>query len=308
MTIVRDAPIPRPVGIDPPAAPVPTSAPATATAADRATAFEALLEPLLGRAYGFAWSLTRNDADAQDLVQEAALLAFRGFDAFRPGTNFKAWFYRILKNCYLMAYRKTTRRPSTVSLDDTGDFVVLPRPGGGGLRTPGSEAAEDILSRIGVDQVTAAIADLPSEHRVVCTLFFLEELSYPEIAEVLECPIGTVRSRLHRARRTLQQALWRAAIDSGVVRDDDSNVERRRIVETMTCGEARARLDEYLDGTLAPGESARIDAHLSACPECEARFGFERRLLEHVRRQVRSVGVPEDLLARIGRLIRGEPT
>ena len=179
--------------------------------------FEALFAAVAGMAFGIATRLTRNQSDAEDLVQEAALLAFRAFASFEPGTNFRAWFFKILTNCYFSKRRREKSRPVTSDLDDTPDLYLYARSAEAGFPTQGPDPAAQLLDRMGTERVVAAIDRLPEEYRVVSTLYFMEDLSYEEIAEVLGCPIGTVRSRLHRGRKMLQKALWLVAEESGIV-------------------------------------------------------------------------------------------
>jgi RNA polymerase sigma-70 factor (ECF subfamily) len=179
--------------------------------------FEPLFGVVAGTAFGIAMRLTRNQADAEDLVQEAALLAFRAFASFEPGTNFRAWFFKILTNCYFSKRRREKSRPVTSDLDDTPDLYLYARSAEAGFPTQGPDPAAQLLDGLGTERVATAIARLPEEYRVVSTLYFMEDLSYEEIAEVLGCPIGTVRSRLHRGRKMLQKALWLVAEESGIV-------------------------------------------------------------------------------------------
>jgi RNA polymerase sigma-70 factor (ECF subfamily) len=180
-----------------------------------ATGFEALLEPVLGRAYGTALHLTRNAADAEDLVQDAVLRALRGFASFRPGTNFRAWFFRILTNSFYTRYRKHRREDADVSLEEVPSVYVFRQSLAFGADFGGDPVAAT-LGRLDAAQVSAALDELPEEFRVVATLYFLDDLRYDEISEALEIPIGTVRSRLHRARRLLQKRLWQVALDHGL--------------------------------------------------------------------------------------------
>lgn len=189
----------------------------TETATDRHSAFEALLRPLLDPAYALAFSMSRNAADAEDLVQEAALRAFRAFDTFQRGTNFRAWFYRILTNCSYMRHRTAQRRPSTVGLDDAGDIYLYRQTRAAQLYDHANDPASALISRMSVERVSEAISMLPDEYRTVASLYFLEDYSYQEIADLLDCPMGTVRSRLHRGRRMLQKALWSIAEEEGIV-------------------------------------------------------------------------------------------
>jgi RNA polymerase sigma-70 factor, ECF subfamily len=179
--------------------------------------FETLFALVANAAFGVALRLSRNQADAEDLVQEAALLAFRGFASFEPGTNFRAWFLRILTNCYFSKRRREKSRPVTSDLDDTPDLYLYARSGEAGFPTDGPDPAGKLLDTLGTERVVAAIDRLPEEYRVVSTLYFMEDLSYEEIARMLECPIGTVRSRLHRGRKMLQKTLWQVAVEDGIV-------------------------------------------------------------------------------------------
>jgi RNA polymerase sigma-70 factor (ECF subfamily) len=177
-----------------------------------------LFASVLTCVFGVALRYTRNQADAEDLVQEAALLAYRAFDAFESGTNFRAWLLKILTNCYFSKRRREKRRPVTSNLDDTPDLYIYARSAEAGFPTQGPDPAATLLDTMGTERIVAAINLLPEEYRVVCTLYFVEDLSYEEISEILERPIGTVRSRLHRGRRMLQKALWQVAVEHGIVR------------------------------------------------------------------------------------------
>jgi len=179
--------------------------------------FEPLFAAVATTAFGIAVRLTRNQADAEDLVQEAALLAFRAFASFEPGTNFRAWFFKILTNCYFSKRRREKSRPVTSDLDDTPDLYLYARSAETGFPTQGPDPAAQLLDQLGTERVVAAIDRLPEEYRVVSTLYFMEDLSYEEIAQVLGCPIGTVRSRLHRGRKMLQKALWQVAEEGGII-------------------------------------------------------------------------------------------
>ncbi|MEP6687285.1 MAG: sigma-70 family RNA polymerase sigma factor [Gemmatimonadales bacterium] len=180
-------------------------------------AFESLFAAVFPTAYGVAMRLSRNQADAEDLVQDAALLAHRAFGSFMPGTNFKAWFLKILTNCYYSSRRREKSRPVTSDLDDTPDLYLYARSGQAGFPVQGPDPAAQLLDALGTERIVQAIGRLPDEYRVVSTLFFMDDLSYEEIARMLECPVGTVRSRLHRGRKMLQKALWQIAQEDGIV-------------------------------------------------------------------------------------------
>ncbi|MBK6422273.1 MAG: sigma-70 family RNA polymerase sigma factor [Gemmatimonadetes bacterium] len=189
----------------------------TAEVAAPAAAFEALLAPVLDAAYGTALRFTRNPADAEDLVQEAALLAFRGFHTFQAGSSFRAWFFRVLTNCYFSRYRKQKRQGTELALDDTPELYLYCQTAALGLHARSEDPAAEVMGRLETEHVEAAIAALPEEHRVVASLYFMQDFSYQEIAEMVGVPVGTIRSRLHRGRRMLQQALWAVAADRGIV-------------------------------------------------------------------------------------------
>jgi RNA polymerase sigma-70 factor, ECF subfamily len=178
---------------------------------------EALLLPLLPSAYGYAFRLTRNRADAEDLVQEAALRACRGAHTFEPGSHFKAWFFRIVVRCFWEKHRVAQRRPQTVDFDDTPDLYLFTRMRETGIAVTSENPVDETLDRLGTERIADAIAQLPEEYSSVSTLYFMEDFAYHEIAQVLDIPVGTVRSRLHRARKMLQKALWQIAEDAGVV-------------------------------------------------------------------------------------------
>jgi RNA polymerase sigma-70 factor (ECF subfamily) len=179
--------------------------------------FESLLTAVMSSAYGVAMRFCHNQADAEDLVQEAAFLAYRAFDKFEAGSNFRAWFLKILTNCYFSRRRREKSRPMTSDLDDTPDLYIYARSGQAGFPTQGPDPASQLLETLGTERIVAAINRLPEDYRVVSTLYFMEDLSYEEIARILDCPVGTVRSRLHRGRKMLQKALWQIAEEDGIV-------------------------------------------------------------------------------------------
>lgn len=189
-------------------------------APDRRAQFEALLEPLLPRAYAAARYMTGDETEAEDLVQDAALLAWRGFDGFELGTNFRAWFLRILTNHNYTRVRRAGRRPQPVPLDELPDLYLYRRTGADAPDGGGEDPAGALVERLDVEEVHRAIEELPDEFRTVAALYFAEDLSYREIADAVGCPVGTVRSRLHRGRKLLQVALWRLAREHGLVTEE----------------------------------------------------------------------------------------
>jgi RNA polymerase sigma-70 factor (ECF subfamily) len=192
--------------------------------APAALTLEELLPPILGGAYGYALSLAGNPPDAEDLLQEAALHACRGFGTFKPGSEFKPWFFTILTHCHYAKHRKTRREGNRVDLDDVSDLYLFERTQEHGLHQSSADPAGSLLGKLTRDEVDGALQGLTEEFRVVAALYFMEDLSYQGIADVLGVPVGTVRSRLHRARRMLQRHLWQVAIDNGIV----AQLESRR--------------------------------------------------------------------------------
>ena len=179
--------------------------------------FESNLKPILGMAYGVALRLTRNPADAEDLVQEAAVKSFCGFHTFQAGTNFKAWFLRILTNTFFKKYKKKQGEPELIDLEDDSALYLYNKTCEAGLHEANDNPAAALLRKMDAEHIAAAMAELPVEYRVVAALYFMDEFSYQEIAEIIDCPVGTVRSRLHRGRRKLQKLLWRVAEEQGIV-------------------------------------------------------------------------------------------
>ena len=146
-----------------------TSAPARTLSPQPAT-FESLFAAVFSSAYGVAMRLTRNQADAEDLVQDAALLAHRGFESFEQGTNFRAWFLKILTNCYYSKLRREKSRPVTSDLDDTPDLYIYARAGEAGFPTQGPDPASELLEKLGAERIVAAMSRLPDEYRIVSTM------------------------------------------------------------------------------------------------------------------------------------------
>ena len=165
--------------------------------------------------YSAALRMTRNPADAEDLVQETYLKAYRAFATFETGTNLKAWLYRILTNTYINSYRAAKRRPEVSDVEDVEDLYLYHR-----LRPEdgtGDSAEDEALRGFTDDEVKAAIESLPDAFRISVLLADVEGFSYKEIADITGVPIGTVMSRIHRGRRALQKALGDFAQERGLV-------------------------------------------------------------------------------------------
>lgn len=175
---------------------------------ERRESFEAQMLPHLDALYRTAFAMTKNAGDADDLVQDTFLRAFQFFDQFQGGTNARAWLFRILTNLYINSYRRRTREPERVSYDELEDFYLYNRLSdaqtGGATGSP----EEEVVQKVQIDAIREAIDRLPDEYRDTVVLADLNEFSYQEIADMLQIPIGTVRSRLSRGRRLVQKTLW----------------------------------------------------------------------------------------------------
>jgi len=182
--------------------------------ADRAD-FERDAMEFAPQLYAAALRMTRNPTDAEDVVQETFLKAYRAYDSFEAGTNLKAWLYRILTNTYINKYRKAQRRPNEVELGELQDLYLYKRLG---EQSGASVSAENEALDMFVDSdIIEAIDSLPENFRLPVIYADVEGFSYKEIAEILDIPIGTVMSRLHRGRKGLQKELYEYARDRGLV-------------------------------------------------------------------------------------------
>ncbi|MFN0061670.1 MAG: sigma-70 family RNA polymerase sigma factor [Myxococcaceae bacterium] len=201
--------------------------------------FEALVLDHLDGLYSAALRLTRHERDAEDLVQESCLRAYRYFDQFERGTNFKAWLFRILTNTFINRHRrKTKERLWTEGAHQTSVQNALISP----EATDFAENPERFLfDRLMSDDVLRAIDNLPIDFRLVVILADLQEFSYKEIADILDCPVGTVMSRLFRGRRLLQEALRAYAIGSGIVRADVMKSDGKNLANPTSLSEFRKR-------------------------------------------------------------------
>lgn len=180
--------------------------------------FEKEAVPHMDAVYNFALRMTGDEDDADDLVQETYMKAFRFFDKFEKGTNCKAWLFRILKNSFINDYRKQTKEPNKVDYDDVQNFYE-------NIKSNEVESKHyelDAFSNLLDDDISKAITELPEDFRTVIILNDIEGFTYEEIADFVDIPVGTVRSRLHRARKMLYVQLFDYAKERGFLKSGKS--------------------------------------------------------------------------------------
>lgn len=179
--------------------------------------FEREAVPHMDALHNFALRLTGDEDDANDLLQETYLRAFRFFDKFEKGTNCKAWLFRIMKNSYINAYQKKKKTPVQLDYEEVEKYYENVKPSNPDDAHLTADTFESLLD----DEVSQAIAKLPEDFRTVIILTDIEGFTYEEVAEFVDCPIGTVRSRLHRARKMLYTELQGYAQEKGYLRSDE---------------------------------------------------------------------------------------
>lgn len=178
--------------------------------------FKSEMMPHLDSMYNFALRLTMDPTDAEDLVQDSVVKAFRFFHSYEKGTNAKAWLFRILKNSYINNYRKKSKRPNEVDYDEVSTFYETIRAD----QTDTSDLEERMYRDMLDDTVTKALESIPEDFRSVVLLCDVEGFTYEEIANMLDVPIGTIRSRLHRGRNLLRASLEEYARNRGFTSED----------------------------------------------------------------------------------------
>lgn len=177
--------------------------------------FEKEAIPHMDSLFNFALRMTGDSDEANDLIQDTYLKAFRFFDKFEKGTNCKAWLFRIMKNTYINNYRKTSKEPTKLDYEDVENYYENVKPS----YSEDSHLEKEIFDNLLDDDVSQAIAQLPDDFRTVIILSDIEGFTYEEIADFVDCPIGTVRSRLHRARKMLYTKLHKYAQKKGYLKE-----------------------------------------------------------------------------------------
>lgn len=180
---------------------------------ERKARFEAEAMQYVDQLYAAALRMARNRADAEDLVQEAYLKAFAAFHQYTPGTNLKAWLYRILTNTYINVYRKRQREPQQANSDRVEDWQLAAASSHDSRGLPSAE--NEALARLPDSDIKEALASIPEDFRMAVYYSDVEGFSYKEIAEIMDIPLGTVMSRLHRGRKLLRDRLTDYAAERG---------------------------------------------------------------------------------------------
>ena len=169
--------------------------------------------------FSTAMRMTRNRSDAEDLVQETFIKAWRSFTTYQQGTNLRAWLFRIMTNTYINKYNAQQRKPTETELDDVEELFLYKRLGSVDQSQLSQSAEDQMLSLFTDDEVKKALEELPDQFRIPVLMSDVEGFSYKEIAEILEIPLGTVMSRLHRGRKAMQKMLYEYAKERGLINE-----------------------------------------------------------------------------------------
>lgn len=169
--------------------------------------------------FSTAMRMTRNRSDAEDLVQETFIKAWRSFATYQQGTNLRAWLFRIMTNTYINKYNAQQRKPTETELDDIEELFLYKRLGAVDQSQLSQSAEDQMLSLFTDDEVKKALEELPDQFRIPVLMSDVEGFSYKEIAEILEIPLGTVMSRLHRGRKLMQKMLYEYAKERGLINE-----------------------------------------------------------------------------------------
>lgn len=256
--------------------------------------FNEIALPLMDALYRTALRLTRNEKDAEDLLQETFLRAFKSFHQFTLGTNIKAWMFKILTNLHINRYQKQARRPNKVSYDDMEEFYLYDK-----ILDDFGSAEEEIIQNLFDYEVKEAIEELPYDFRITVLLADIEGFHYKEIAQILDCPIGTVRSRLSRGRRILQRHLWDYAKNKRIF---------GKSCKVSNCKEAVENLVDYIKNDIDQVNRNMVKDHLNVCQVCCDRIDFEEKLQQTIKEKAAAASdtpgkLKEDIMSHLNRLI-----
>ena len=235
---------------------------------EQAWDFEKAAMPYVDSLYNTAYRMTRNSEDAEDLVQETYLKAYKYYDKFEEGTNFKAWLFKIMKNTFINNYRKKKLTPHKIDFSEIEESYerVIQKNAPDLIKDPESEIFQDMMD----EDVKRALDSLPHDYKMVVLLADIEGFSYKEIAEILDCPVGTVMSRLYRGRKMLERTLLEYAKKYGYIRSGEPVKMRSRKDEAKPKKKAAAGTEEQ-----EPSETADEEVELFAAETDEFDFEIE---------------------------------